>query len=371
MNIFNLPDLGEGLKEAEIIEWHVNAGDEVSVDDPLVSVETDKAIADIPSPRSGRIEKLFAAVGDIVATGKPLVAFAGAGDSGAKDTGTVVGEVESGEERVEERAEPVSGKTGAAVRATPSVRALARQMEVDLGVVSPSGSQGNITAEDVKRVAKRLGELGPIEILHGVRRVMAIKMTQSGAEVVPATITDDADVDHWPGDTDATTRLLLAIVAGCKAEPALNAWFDSHSMGRRVLRNIDIAVAVDTDEGLFTPVVRDAANHDYGSLKARLEKLKANVRTRSVPVREMRGYTITLSNFGMIGGRYAVPVVVPPTVAIVAAGRIEIRPVVVAGTIEARRILPLSLSFDHRAVTGGESARFMAAVIDSLEAGDG
>ncbi len=366
MSIFNLPDLGEGLTEAEIVEWFVKSGDEITANDPLVSVETDKAIVEIPSPHSGRIQKLFAAVGDIVQTGKPLVEFVS--DEVHEDSGTVVGKVVSGEERIEEKAAPLSRKTGATVKATPSVRALARQLEVDLAIVSPSGPQGTVTAADVKRVANRLKELGPLELLHGARRTMASKMTLSGAEVVPATIVDDADIDHWPADRDITVSLLMAIVAGCSKEPCLNAWFDSHSLGRRLLAKIDIAVAVDTEEGLFTPVVRDAANRDYHSLLQGLKQLKSDVKARSVPAQEMRGYTITLSNFGTIAGRYAVPVVVPPTVAILGAGRIEPQAVVVDNAVVAHRVLPLSLTFDHRAVTGGEAARFLAAVISSLQA---
>lgn len=366
MSTFNLPDLGEGLKEAEIVAWHVSVGDEVEAEAPLVSVETDKAIVDIPSPRSGRIEQLFAATGEVVETGRPLVRFADSSPRG-EDSGAVVGEVKAGGGKLEERAAPVSRRTGAAVKATPSVRALARQLDVDLSVVSPSGPLDSVTEEDVRRVAKRLKELGPLELLRGARRVMATKMIRSGAEVVPATVTDDADVDHWPQDADATTRLLTAMVAGCRQEPALNAWFDSHSIGRRLLANIDIAVAVDTEDGLFTPVLRDVANRDAASLQAGLARLKADVRARTVPAQEMRDYTITLSNFGTISGRYAVPVVVPPTVAILAAGRIEPRPVVVRGALAAHRLLPLSLSFDHRAVTGGEAARFLAAVVEHLE----
>ena len=258
-------------------------------------------------------------------------------------------------------------RTGVAVKATPAVRALARKLDTDLGIITPSGPGGSISAEDVRRVADRLKELGPIELLRGVRRVMATKMIQSGAEVIPATIVDDADVEHWPRDTDVTIRLLKALSAGCRAESALNAWFDSHAMGRRVLDKIDIAVAMDTKDGLFTPVLRNAGNRDDASLESGMEKLKADVSNRTVPAQQMRGYTITISNFSMIAGRYAVPVVLPPTVAILGAGRIEQRPVIVQDAVTAHRILPLSLAFDHRAVTGGEAARFMVAVIGDLE----
>jgi pyruvate dehydrogenase E2 component (dihydrolipoamide acetyltransferase) len=178
---------------------------------------------------------------------------------------------------------------------------------------------------------------------------------------------DDADVDAWSEATDITIRLVGAILAGCRAEPVLNAWFDSYSTARRVLENIDIAIAVDTQEGLFTPVLRDVASRDDDDLRDGLEKLKEDVISRKVPGSEMRDYTITLSNFGMIAGRYSTPVIVPPTVAILGAGRIDRRPVVVDDNVVAHRVLPISLTFDHRAVTGGEAGRFLAAVIESLE----
>lgn len=367
MTVFNLPDLGEGLKEAEIVEWHAGAGDDVETGDPLVSVETEKSIVEIPSPQTGRIQEVYAEAGGIVLTGQPLVEFANEDDQASPDSVTVVGHIETGDQSLKETATAERRRSGAAVKTTPSVRALARKLDVDLGIVTPTGPDGTISADDIRRVADRFKDLGPIELLRGVRRVMAVKMMQSGTEVVPATIFDDADVEHWPPDTDTTIRLIKALVEGCKAEPALNAWFDGHSMGRRVLEQVDVAVAMDTVDGLFTPVVRNVGTLGDSSIAAAMETLKAAVGRRTITAREMSGYSITLSNFGMIGGRYAVPVVLPPTVAILAAGRIESQPVVVSGAVFARRLLPLSLSFDHRAVTGGEAARFLAAAISELE----
>ncbi len=370
MKIFNLPDLGEGLAEAEIVQWLVKAGDEIAADDPLVAVETDKAIVEIPSPRDGRIRRLCANEGDIVQTGGPLLEYAAEEETKREDSGTVVGKVVSSEQKLQEKASPVSRKDGSTVKAMPAVRALARQLEVDISVVSPSGPGESISADDVKRVAKRLQELGPLELLRGARRTMAAKMTQSGAEVVPATIVDNADIDHWPEQSDVTAQIIMAIVAACAKEPNLNAWFDAHSIGRRVLEQIDIAIAADTSEGLFTPVIRDAASCDYQGLTSQLQELRANIKQRSIAAQQMRDYTITVSNFGMIAGRYATPIVVPPTVAIIGAGRIEAQAVIVGDEVVAHRLLPLSLTFDHRAVTGGEAARFMAAMIESLETAD-
>lgn len=366
MKLFNLPDLGEGLTDAEIVEWYVKPGDDVNTDKPLVSVETAKAVVDVPSPRSGRITRLFGEVGDIVETGKPLVEFED-GEEEQSDTGTVVGKVETSDEKLEEKAVVIDSKKSARVKATPAVRALARRLDVDLSIVSPSGRDGTIAVADVERVSKRLKDLGPPELLRGARRTMAITMGRAQAEVAPATIMDDSNINHWPQGTDVTVRLVRAIAVACKAEPSLNAWYDGHSMGRRVLEKIDIAIAVDTPDGLFVPVLRDIANRDDDDLRTGIESLKSDVRARSIPPDEMRAYTITLSNYGTIAGRYAVPLVVPPTVAIVGAGRIEERVIPLGGEIKIHRILPLTLTFDHRSVTGGEAGRFLKALISDLE----
>jgi 2-oxoisovalerate dehydrogenase E2 component (dihydrolipoyl transacylase) len=185
--------------------------------------------------------------------------------------------------------------------------------------------------------------------------------------VVPATVSDEADVEAWMNGGDVTIRLVHAIVAACAREPALNAWYDSQAQGRRLHGKIDLGIAVDTEDGLFVPVLRDVANRDATDLRKGLERMKADILARSIPPEELRGATITLSNFGTLAGRYASPIVVPPQVAILSAGRIASRAVVVAGTVVAHRTLPLSLTFDHRVVTGGEAARFLAAAIADLE----
>jgi pyruvate dehydrogenase E2 component (dihydrolipoamide acetyltransferase) len=162
-------------------------------------------------------------------------------------------------------------------------------------------------------------------------------------------------------------RLIRAIVAGCKAEPSLNAWYDSRAIGRRVLKNVHVGVAVDSPDGLFVPVLRDVGARTPDDLQAGLERLRRDVRARTIPPEELRGYTFILSNFGTFGGRYANPIVQPPTVAILGAGRVRDEIVAVDGAPAAHPILPLSLTFDHRAVTGGEATRFLAAVIADLE----
>lgn len=360
--IFRLPDLGEGLKEAELLDWHVAAGDRVVEGQPLASVETDKAVVEVPAPRAGTLARLCATPGDMVAVGAALVEYAQDAAPGSTDTGTVVGEVTRGEAVVHER--PVSSGGGArgAVRAIPAVRALAKRLGVDLGSVTPSGPDDTITKADVERVARVYAETGPLEKLSGPRRAMAVNMARAHAEVAGTTVMEDADIHAWPAGTDTLVRLVRAIVAGARAEPALNAWFDAQDLGRRLVRKVDIGVAVDTPDGLFVPTLRDAGNRDAQDLRAGLDRLIADVRARSIPPEEMRGATILLSNFGPVGGRYAALMLMPPAVAILGAGRSRDQVVAWHGKPAVHRVLPLSLTFDHRVVTGGEAARFLEAV---------
>ncbi len=358
---FTLPDLGEGLEEAEIVGWLVNEGDHVVANQPLVSVETDKAVVEIPSPWSGTIARRFGAKGDVIKVGAALVEF---GEQAGADTGTIVGEVERGEGAARQVEAPSRAQ---GLQVLPAIRALARKLEVDLNLVQGSGPGGVITRADVERAAKSLTEAGPAEPLKGMRRAMAQRMALAHAQVVPTTVTDEVDIDAWSKDADITIRLVQAIAAACKAEPSLNAWYNSEAGERRLLRRVDVGMAVDLEGGLIVPVLRNVGERDSADLRAGLDRMRADAAARSIPPEELRGATITLSNFGMIAGRFASLVVVPPQVAIVGAGRAERRVIVNNDQQAIRRMLPLSLTFDHRAVTGGEAARFLVALKSSLE----
>jgi 2-oxoisovalerate dehydrogenase E2 component (dihydrolipoyl transacylase) len=363
MRQFVLPDLGEGLEEAEIVNWHVNEGDHVVTDQPLVSVETDKAVVEVPSPSSGRILHLFGAKGDVVKVGAPLVEFA---EGPEQDTGTIVGELGTSEPPA--AAATVSRRAaGEKGQVFPAVRALARKLDVDLDLVEATGPDGTITRSDVERAAKSLPQSGPAELLRGLRRAMAQRMTAAHAEIVPAGVTDEADIDDWPTGEDVTIRLVRAIAVACKAEPALNCWYNSGAGERRLFDRIDLGIAVDTGGGLIVPVLRNIAERDVSDLRTGLDRMRADAVARAIPPAELRGATITLSNFGMIGGRFASLIVVPPQVAIVGAGRITQGVVAYRGQPAVRRVLPLSLTFDHRVVTGGEAARFLVALKADLE----
>lgn len=361
MKNFALPDLGEGLLDAEVVTWHVAAGDHVVADQPLLSVETDKAVVEVPSPRAGHIAKLCAAPGERIKVGALLVEFE---EGTVPDTGAIVGEL---------RASPAGSPAGAPMaqpqastfKASPAVRARARELGIDLSQVKPSGPGGAISKDDLEAA---IGQPPPpAEELKGVRRAMALNMRRSGDEIVPATVSEEADIGDWRTGEDVTIRLVRAIAMGCRAAPDLNVWFDGARLERRVHDRIDLGIAVDTDDGLIVPVLRDIGRRDAADLRRGLDALKADVRSRKVPLAELRGQTITLSNFGMMAGRYASLAIVPPQVAILGAGRARpaVRPV--NGQAAVRRVLPLSLTFDHRAVTGGEAARFLQAAIADLE----
>jgi 2-oxoisovalerate dehydrogenase E2 component (dihydrolipoyl transacylase) len=406
MTTFNLPDLGEGLAEAEIVRWHVKVGDPVKVDQPMVAVETAKAVVEVPSPYSGVIRALHGNPGDVIATGAALVEFDVAAAASARpappkaperpaadDSGTVVGSMPTTNEEEFIETAVAGGNSGAPrerVRAAPAVRALAKRLGVDLARIAGSGRGGLITVDDVmttsgptalhtaatvtalKTPATAPRSAAPVaagepEKLRGLRRSMAQSMSMARDTVMQCTLFDDADLHHWAQGQDFTIRLLRAIAAGCRAEPGLNAWFDGEAQSRRLLARVDVAMAVDAPDGLLVPVIRDVGGRPTEELRRDVDRLKRTARDRTVAAEDLRDFSFMLSNFGMIAGRYATPVVVPPAVAILGAGRLSHDVIAVMGGIEAHLRMPLSLTFDHRCVTGGEAARFLAALMRDLE----
>ncbi len=445
MSVFHLPDLGEGLPDAEIVEWLVSEGDKVEVDQPLVSMETAKAVVEVPSPFDGKVVKFYGGPGDVIKTGAPLAEFEVEGQAGAEeaatedqppateaaagqdsgteqtpaaeapdgaadksddeasaseereDSGTVVGKMQAGGEVLRERTSTVGG-----VKVTPAVRALARKLKVDLAQVSPSGADGVVTAADVRKAAEdgsaqpqpaaaasgpsfptaaerqqqppppapsgppAAAASGEWEPLRGTRRTMARTMSESAKRVVPTTLMDDADIHAWRTGEDVTFRLLRALAAGAKAEPGLNAWYDDEQNMRMVHKGMDVGMAVDTADGLFVARVKGVHNGSREDIRGEINRLKENVTNRSIPPEDLKDYTIMLSNFGVFAGRYATPIINPPCVAIVAAGVLRHEVVPVLGGVEVHRMIPLSLTFDHRACTGGEAARFLKAMIADL-----
>lgn len=360
LRTFTLPDLGEGLHEAEIVEWFVAEGDRVVADQPLLAVETDKAVVEAPSPWTGVVLKHRAKVGEVLKIGAPLADIEDEKAAGA-DKGAIVGELASPPSPT---SPPATSAEAAArpsgVRATPAIRAHAQSLGVDLTAVAGTGPGGAITRADVEEAAGAPQTEGG-----GARRSMARAMAHSRDTVAPATVTDVADITSWAGpEADVLTRLVAALVAGAAAEPALNRWYEADAPQPE---GVCVAIAVDAPHGLITPVLRGAEKLSAQDVRAGLDRLIEDTRARRLAPADRHGATVTLSNFGPIGGRHASLVVTPPQVAILGAGRayesVGWRGGAVARVVE----LPLSLTFDHRAVTGGEAARFLTAVKAHLE----
>ncbi len=382
MKVFKLPDLGEGLPDAEIHEWFIKEGDTVAADQPMVAMETAKAVVEVPAPRAGKIEKLFGKVGDVIITGAALVEFDtddGHEQKTAHDhSATVVGAVEVGNEVITESATgiaPQKSQTGS-VQVIPAVRKLAETLKVDLNSIKGTGPNGRITASDVKNAhsnppttASNTPIATPIagsERLQGVRRVMAQIMAQSHRDIVPVTISDDADIHAWNDQTDITLRIIRAVVAGVEQQPELNAWFDTANTARKIHDTINLGIAMDSSEGLFVPVIKDVATQTSQAIRETINRYKRQVTDRSIPQQDLHGATIILSNFGSIAGRYANPIIPPPCVAIIGCGKIRDEVVAVKSKTEIHRILPLSITVDHRAITGGEVTRFLKAMLNDL-----
>lgn len=378
MKIFHLPDLGEGLPDAEIREWYIKEGDEVKTDQLIAAMETAKAVVDVPSPRTGKIIKLYGKPGDVILTGAPLIEFEEGDAAPAKEKpASVVGALEVSDTVIEESAMGIRPAGAAAgIKAIPAVRALAKKLNVDLMGVTGSGAGGQISMEDVERAAKGGNKPAAAipaaaaegyEPIRGVRRAMIQTMEQSHREVVPVSIVDDVDIHAWPEKSDITYRVIRALIAGCKVEPALNAWFDGKAGARKLHQEINLGLAVDSGEGLFVPVLKDVASKSAEQIRATINTVKEQVKSRTIPQDDLKGATIVLSNVGIFAGRYASPIIVPPTVSILAMGRIRQEAVMQDGKIEMHRMMPLSLTFDHRVITGGEGARFLAAMMADLQ----
>ncbi|WP_446831426.1 dihydrolipoamide acetyltransferase family protein [Candidatus Foliamicus sp.] len=451
MKEFKLPDLGEGLTEAEIVEWHVSADDRVRLDQPLVSVETDKAVVEVPSPVSGRVLSVHGEPGDVIPVGEVLARFdTGVDDSADADESTATGgtakagqssaaaEGDAGEaDDAEETAAtdepgsveqppgvvgelPASGvvlsdTTQASpaappkqrAKAAPSVRALARELGVDLAQVQGSGPGGRITAKDVARAGEEArtsphpesgasdspadagasGAVGPQtqqdtgvsarsasgpqpgaeEKLAGPRRVMFKSMSAARSEVALCTVMDDADIHDWESPRDYTPRLIRAMVAGCRAEPCLNGLFNADTGVLSLAEHVHMGLAMHTPHGLIVATIRNAQALSLGQLRDEVARLKQAGMERALKPAEVRGYTITLSNIAGGSSRYATPLMVPPTVAILGSGAARDEVVAVDGMIAIRRMLPLSLTFDHRCVAGAEASRFLSAVLADLK----
>jgi pyruvate dehydrogenase E2 component (dihydrolipoamide acetyltransferase) len=356
---FKLPDLGEGLTEGEIGRWLVAEGDEIAEDDLLVEIQTDKTTVEIPSPFAGLVTKIFVAEGDVVPVGTVLVTIAGPNDAV---------EPEPSSAPVPPAAAPViaaPATAGARVRATPLVRRLAAEMQIDLSGVVGTGPNGQIVERDLRSHAdtQAPGE-GRREKVRGVRRAIVDHLTKAHREVPAVTFVEECDFTGV--DVRSIVPLTLKAVAESLREyPELNARLEGDEIV--YLDRYDFGVAVQTPEGLLVPVIRDCNERSIEELDAELRRLAESARAGTLKPEELRNSTFTVTSAGKLGGLLVTPLVNYPEVAILGIHRIAERPVVRDGEIVVRSIGNVSLTFDHRVVDGARAAAFCLDVIDRLQ----
>lgn len=390
---FKLPDLGEGLQEAEVVEWLVKEGDKVEVDQLIVLVETAKAIVEIPSPVKAEISKICASIGEMVHVNEVLVEYkVGLNEIVPQEKSvSVVGELKT--TAVTNTEEPfiigseVTHKTLKPVRdqkiiAPPSIIAFARKLGLEHALATMA--DGDVTHTDLMTIFESKNKLAEhqkdysssiggaekkLVKLSGAKKVMAQTMSKSCQQVPAVTLFDDANVSVWAKAENITLRLLEAMVKACIDVPLLNAWFDEENLTIQMFKDINIGVAVNINDGLYVPVIRGAQRLSPNVLKKTLATLIEQVKTKKISPQKLLGATISLSNFGTLSGRYATPIVVPPQVAILGVGKVRKEVVVSDEKIEIARILPISLSFDHRAASGADASAFLECFISDLQRG--
>ena len=359
---FKLPDLGEGLTEGEVARWLVSVGDEVAEDQPLVEIQTDKTTVEIPSPAAGKVAQILVEEGKVVPVGTVLVVI---GDGAV----AAPPEPEPSKKAVTGGQAPGRVSDGR-VRATPLVRRLAQELGVELEALTGTGPQGRITEADVRKAATSGGQApGPAsegrrEPLRGVRRLIAEHMARAHREVPPVTWVEEADFSGVDLKLLVPT-VLKACAEALKEFPELNARLDGD--GIVYLDRYDIGVAVQTDDGLVVPVVRDCDSASIDNLEAEVARLAESARAGTLKPEELRGSTFTVTSAGKLAGLFQTPIVNHPEVAILSIGRIAERPVVRDGKVEVGRTGYLALTFDHRVVDGARAAEFGLAVIRRIE----
>ena len=387
MPVFKLPDLGEGVGEAEIDRWLVQEGQEIAEDDPLVEVITDKATAEIPSPFAGVVNRIHHAAGEVVPVGTTLV---------------TIGEEVPSRDRTEAPPPPApaavapgpvvtqpseaSSNGEDAVKAMPPVRKLARDLNVDLMQVTGTGPGGRILRTDVEAHSapaarfESSAEAGRREPLRGVRRTIAHRMSEAHRIVPPVTHVEECDVT----ELDATRKLanernpdgikltflpfiVKAVVTALQDYPAMNASLDEDAQEIVFHDSYDIGVAVDTDAGLTVPVVRNAEEKRLAEIASEIERFATAARAGTLKSEDLRGGTFTVTSPGPFGGLMATPIVFHPQSAILGVHRAIDRPVVRDGQIVIRKMMNLSVTFDHRMLDGMTAAKFVFDVVTLLE----
>jgi 2-oxoisovalerate dehydrogenase E2 component (dihydrolipoyl transacylase) len=380
--MFQLPDLGEGLEEAEIGAWLVGEGDTVELNQPLVEVETAKAVVEIPSPFAGRVVRLHAGSGDTLAVGAPLVTFEVEADEGPprpepEEAAARSGGSEASAASRTSEAPPADAAAPSvgATAATPAVRKLAKDLGVDLGSVSGTGPGGRITRADVESAASSAStaETGEIEVvpISMVRRTIAESLAKVVREVPQVTTWRTLDctaLETMRAELDVSPLPIVvrALAQICVEHPWLNASYLRDLGEIHLHRRCHVSIATDTERGLLVPVVRDAGRRTIGDIAAEIRRLAAAAREGALHPEQMAGGTITVTNTGSYGSEAGTPLLNPPQGAILAIGVIQPRALVIDGRVEARPACTLSLTFDHRLLDGATAGRAFGDLVDLL-----
>ena len=364
---FKLPDLGEGLTEGEIARWLVEEGQDIAEDAPLVEIATDKTTVEIPSPASGKVSRILVTEGEVVPVGTVLVVIGGDGVTDSIGPGSV-----TDTETPPKRTAAPSSPSGEKVRATPLVRKVAAELNVDLAAVTGTGPQGRITEEDVRAASS-----GPVSVsdtgtrpegtrvpLRGVRRQMFEHLTRAHREIPPVTWVEECDF------SDVDVKRLVPLVLQAVAEslrkfPELNARVGDGELV--LLDRYDIGVAVQTEQGLVVPIVHGADRLSLDELDTEVKRLAEAAHAGTLKPEDLRGGTFTVTSAGKAAGMFTTPLINHPEVAILGVYRISDRPVVRDGEIVVRRMGNVSVTFDHRVIDGKRAAEFGLAVIERLQ----
>jgi len=393
MPAFVLPDLGEGLTEAEIVSWHVQVGDIVAVDQDVVEVETAKAVVEIPVPFGGRVAELHASPGDLLAVGAPLITVSddraephADGGSGAVLIGYGTTDAGQRRRRPARNGAPVPHQEhaprppGRVAVVSPIVRRLARDAGLDPATIGGSGRDGLVTRQDVERaIAARRAEAGPVVRipLQGIRKITADKLSRSRREIPEATVWVDADATELLrlratlNAEDAEPRIsLLALlsrfaVLGLRRHPELNAKVEDDAIVMGT--SVHLGFAAQTDRGLLVPVIPDAQAQTLEQLSAALADYTLRARKGTLGPAELTGGTFTINNYGVFGVDGSAAIINHPEVAILGIGRIIERPWIVGGQLVARHLTQLTLAFDHRVCDGQTAGGFLRFIADCVE----
>jgi 2-oxoisovalerate dehydrogenase E2 component (dihydrolipoyl transacylase) len=387
--VFAMPDLGEGLEEGEIVAWLVTEGDTVTLNQPLVEVETAKAVVEIPSPFAGVVAALHAAAGETVAVGAALVTFSvdGGGEGSAGGAARSHAEAAGGDQasggsgRGAEPPAAHSPSPAAGTASTSAVRALARSLGVEIGHVTGTGPGGRVTSEDVRRSAgeeavssSNIDVDTGVEVLEVGRRRGAIAERLMEAAGVPQVTTfrtvDCGTLEELRGELGLSPLpLVLAALSRVVVDhPLLNASW----AGDRILlhRTVNVGVAVDTEQGLVVPVVRDVGALGLAAIASEVRRVAAGARGGGLEAGDVGGATITVSNTGSYGSEAGTPLLNPGNAVTIAIGVIEPRPLVVEGAVVARPACTLSLTFDHRVLDGAAAGRALTDLVAQLQDGE-